>query len=207
MTASDFKDGKILPLIEEFYTIQGEGYHTGKAAYFIRIGGCDIGCRWCDSKYSWRADYDKAVQTEEILKEAASHPAKAIVVTGGEPLNYDMDYLTNQAKKLGLKCFLETSGAPGMSGDWDWVCVSPKKNSPPKKANYALADELKVIIYEEADFDWAERCAEKVNRNCKLYLQPEWSRHKLNTQKIVNYILDKPKWALSLQTHKLINIP
>jgi 7-carboxy-7-deazaguanine synthase len=207
MTASDFKDGKILPLIEEFYTIQGEGYHTGKAAYFIRIGGCDIGCRWCDSKYSWRADYDKAVQTEEILKKAASHPAKAIVVTGGEPLNYDMDYLTDQAKKLGLNCFLETSGAPGISGDWDWVCVSPKKNSPPKIANYALADELKVIIYEEADFDWAERCAEKVNRNCKLYLQPEWSRHKLNTQKIVNYILDKPKWELSLQTHKLINIP
>ena len=207
MTASDFKDGTILPLIEEFYTIQGEGYHTGKAAYFIRIGGCDIGCRWCDSKYSWRADYDKSVHTEEVLRKAASHPAKAIVVTGGEPLNYDMDYLTDQAKKLGLKCFLETSGAPGMSGDWDWVCVSPKKNSPPKKANYALAHELKVIIYEEADFDWAERCAEKVNRNCKLYLQPEWSRHKVNTQKIVEYILDNPKWELSLQTQKLINIP
>jgi organic radical activating enzyme len=207
MTVSNFRGGKILPLIEEFYTIQGEGYHTGKAAYFIRIGGCDIGCRWCDSKYSWRADYDKAVPADEVLGKAASHPAKAIVVTGGEPLNYNLEYLTSEAKKLDLKCFLETSGAPEMSGEWDWVCLSPKRNSPPKNANYALADELKVIIYEDRDFEWAEYCAQKTEKNCKLYLQPEWSRHKENTQRIVDYILEHPKWELSLQTHKLINIP
>ena len=202
-----FTDGKKLPLIEEFYTIQGEGYHTGKAAYFIRIGGCDIGCMWCDSKYSWRADYDKTADTQEVLIRAASKAAKAIVVTGGEPLNYNLDFLTKNAHELGLKTFLETSGSLIMSGEWDWVCLSPKKQSPPKSENFAIANELKHIIYDDSDFEWAEECAEKVNPNCRLYLQPEWSRSEENTIKVVEYIKQNPVWQLSLQSHKLINIP
>lgn len=202
----DFLKGKKLPLIEEFYTIQGEGYHTGKAAYFIRIGGCDIGCRWCDSKYSWRADYDKAADTEDLVQKAADLPAKAIVVTGGEPLNYAMDFLTAQAREAGLQCFLETSGRPRLSGQWDWICLSPKKNNPPEKQVFLVADELKIIICDDIDFEWAEHCAALVKKTCKLYLQSEWSRRKINTQKIVDYIKENPCWELSLQTHKLIGI-
>ncbi|MEA2041375.1 MAG: 7-carboxy-7-deazaguanine synthase QueE [Bacteroidota bacterium] len=202
-----FKDGKRLPLIEEFYTIQGEGYQAGKAAYFIRIGGCDIGCQWCDTKYSWQVDVDSAVKTSEIMSRASAEPAKAIVVTGGEPCSYNLDFLTQTAYKEGLKTFLETSGSYKITGNWDWICVSPKRQSPPLSENYALSDELKFIIYEEADFEWAEACAKHVGEDCKLYLQPEWSRRKENTPKVVEYIKQNPQWQLSLQSHKLINIP
>ncbi len=203
----NFSEGKMLPLLDEFYTIQGEGYNTGKAAYFIRIGGCDIGCHWCDSKYSWRADRDKAVHVDEILAKTDLYPAKNIVVTGGEPLNYNLDYLCDLARSKGLSRFLETAGAQKLSGQWEWICVSPKRNSPPLTENYLRANELKVIIYDKDDFTWAEECAVKVTENCRLYLQPEWSRRNKNLPAIVEYIKENPKWSLSLQTHKFINIP
>ncbi len=202
-----FSDGKSLPLVDDFYTIQGEGYNFGQAAYFIRIGGCDIGCNWCDSKYSWRVNVDKVVAVDEIIKRASLYPAKAIVVTGGEPLNYDLTYLCQVAKDFGLRRFLETSGSVKLSGEWEWVCISPKRNSPPFPENYQKADELKVIIFDEEDFNWAKECAKNVSEKCRLYVQPEWSRCKTNINKIVDFVKENPEWCLSLQAHKFINIP
>ena len=202
-----FEKGQKLPLIEEFYTVQGEGYHTGKAAYFIRIGGCDIGCRWCDTKISWNADIHCLMQTDEIIANAARQKAKAIVVTGGEPLSYDLNYLCLKAKEAGLMTFLETSGAYPLTGEWDWICLSPKFQKPPVDELYGLADELKVIIYNDEDFNWAEDCSRKIGTNCKMYLQPEWSKKAENTVKIFEYIKQHPKWNLSVQLHKYLNIP
>ena len=202
-----FENGRKLPLIEDFYTLQGEGFHTGKAAYFIRIGGCDIGCYWCDTKYSWRADLNKLVSIEEIAAKAIQYPANSIVVTGGEPLMYNLDPLCNLLKKNNTKTFLETSGSHPLTGTWDWICLSPKPNNPPLPEILPLANELKIIIYEEKDFLWAEKYAKLVSPKCHLFLQPEWSRRKINTPKIVEYIKNNPKWRLSLQTHKYIGIP
>ncbi|NOZ35732.1 MAG: radical SAM protein [Chlorobi bacterium] len=202
-----FENGKKLPLIQEFYTLQGEGYHTGKAAYFIRIGGCDIGCSWCDTKVSWNADIHSLAKTDDIIEKAFLSEAKSIVVTGGEPLSYDLDYLCKKADEKNLQTFIETSGAYPMSGKWDWVCLSPKKQKPPLKENYLAADELKVIIFNDDDILWAEKCSEKVSENCILYLQPEWSTRKENTPKIIEYIKKNPKWNLSVQLHKYLRIP
>ncbi len=202
-----FEKGRKLPLIQEFYTIQGEGYHTGKAAYFIRIGGCDIGCSWCDTKVSWNADIHSLAETEDIIEKAFLSEAKSIVVTGGEPLSYDLDYLCKKANEKKLETFIETSGAYPMSGKWDWVCLSPKKQKPPLPENYLAADELKVIIFDDDDLIWAEACSEKVSENCKLYLQPEWSRREENTPKIIDYVKKHPKWNLSVQLHKYLRIP
>jgi 7-carboxy-7-deazaguanine synthase len=196
-----------LPLVEEFYTIQGEGYQTGKAAYFIRLGGCDIACSWCDSKISWNSDLFPMVEVDEIVKNAAKHPAKAVVVTGGEPLSWNLDYLCGELKKLGIQTFIETSGAYPLSGKWDWICLSPKKQNPPQPAIYSVAHELKVIIYSEKDFAWAEENAARVNDSCKLFLQPEWSRYKTLIPVIVDYIKEHPKWLVSLQAHKFMKIP
>ena len=171
-----FEEGKMLPLVEEFYTIQGEGYHTGKAAYFIRIGGCDVGCSWCDTKFSWNPSLHPVLPADQIVEHVLEHPAAAVVVTGGEPLMAPMDYLTGELKKYGIETFLETSGAYPLSGTWDWICLSPKKNAPPVDELYKVAHELKVIITSEADLDWAVENASKVGEACKLYLQPEWSR-------------------------------
>lgn len=202
-----FENGKKLPLIDEFYTVQGEGFQSGKAAYFIRIGGCDIGCQWCDTKISWNVDIHKLESTDRIIENAYNSEAKSIVVTGGEPLSYDLNYLSKKAKEKGLKTFIETSGAYPATGEWDWICVSPKKQKPPLKELYDMADELKVIIFKDKDFEWAEEASKNVNEECKLFLQPEWSNRREMTPKIVEYIKKDPKWNLSVQMHKYLEIP
>lgn len=198
--------GEMLPLMEEFYTIQGEGYHTGTAAYFIRIGGCDVGCHWCDVKESWNAELHPPTHIEKIVDNAKKY-AETVVVTGGEPLTWDMTQLTTQLKEAGLRVHIETSGAYSVSGSWDWFCLSPKKNKLPVGDAYKIADELKVIIYNKHDFIFAEEQAEKVNENAILFLQPEWSKREEVTPLIVDYVMNNPKWRVSLQTHKYLNIP
>ena len=200
-------DGTLLPLMEEFYTIQGEGYHSGKAAYFIRLGGCDVGCHWCDVKESWDADLHPLTFSDEIVKNASKYPGKAAVITGGEPLLYNLDYLTKRLKKSGIATFIETSGAYPLSGDWDWICLSPKKFKAPRPDVTPFANELKVIVFNKSDFIWAEENAKMVAPNCKLYLQPEWSKSSEMTPFIIDYVMNNPKWEISLQTHKFLNIP
>lgn len=201
------EDGTLLPLMEEFYTIQGEGFHSGKAAYFIRLGGCDVGCHWCDVKESWDAELHPLTLTDDIVKNAEKYPGKAVVVTGGEPLIYNLDYLTSELQKRGIKTFIETSGAYPLSGNWDWICLSPKKFKSPRPVILPLAGELKVIVFNKSDFIWAEEHAAHVSENCKLYLQPEWSKHAEVTPLIIDYVMQNPKWEISLQTHKYLNIP
>ncbi len=198
--------GEMLPLMEEFYTIQGEGFYTGTAAYFIRIGGCDVGCHWCDVKESWNATLHPPTITENIVSNAKKY-ADTVVVTGGEPLMWDMNVLTQKLKEAGLKVHIETSGAYELSGNWDWICLSPKKNKLPTQILYDKADELKVIIYNKNDFIFAEEQALKVNQNAILFLQPEWSKKTEMTPLIVEYVMKNPKWRVSLQTHKYLNIP
>lgn len=200
-------DGTLLPLMEEFYTIQGEGFNTGKAAYFIRLGGCDVGCHWCDVKESWDAELHPLTPSDHIVEHAAALPGKAVVVTGGEPLIYNLDYLTAELRKKEIKTFIETSGAYPLSGYWDWICLSPKKFKAPLAEVCLAAHELKVIIFNKSDFDWAEKYAETVSPGCKLYLQPEWSKSKDMTPLIIDYVMQHPKWEISLQTHKYLNIP
>lgn len=200
-------DGTLLPLMEEFYTIQGEGYHSGKAAYFIRLGGCDVGCHWCDVKESWDADLHPLTLSDSIVSNALKHPSKAVVITGGEPLLYNLDYLTKSLKKSGISTFIETSGAYPLSGDWDWICLSPKKFKAPRPDVTPFANELKVIVFNKSDFIWAEEHAKMVAPNCKLYLQPEWSKSAEMTPLIIAYVMNNPKWEISLQTHKFLNIP
>ena len=202
-----FEGGNKLPVIEEFYSLQGEGYNTGKAAYFIRVGGCDICCSWCDSKISWSPDLHSLTPIETIINNVAMTPAKAVVVTGGEPLSYNLDPLCSGLKKNNIQTFLETSGAYAITGIWDWICLSPKKHTPPLPSVYNIAHELKVVIFEDDDFLWAEEAAKNVNTECKLFLQPEWSRYKQNIAKIVEYIKANPKWCISLQAHKFMRIP
>ncbi len=198
--------GEMLPLMEEFYTIQGEGFHTGKAAYFIRVGGCDVGCHWCDVKESWNADLHPATSALEIVKNVKKY-ANTVVITGGEPLMWNMDFITKALKKEQIKIHIETSGAYPLSGNWDWICLSPKKTKLPLENIYPEAHELKMIIYNKSDFKFAEEHAAKVNENCELYLQPEWSNREKMTPLIVDYVMQNPKWKISLQTHKYLNIP
>ena len=197
----------MLPLIEEFYSLQGEGFNMGKPAYFARIGGCDVCCHWCDSKESWDADKYPPVLTDTIIEHAGSYPAKSIVVTGGEPLLYNLDYLCSGLRQAGIKTFLETSGSSALSGDWDWICLSPKKDAHPLTEIFKKADELKVIIEELPDLEWAEQNAKKVSSHCLLYLQPEWSRRNDMIPVIVEYIKSHPQWNISLQSHKYMRIP
>jgi organic radical activating enzyme len=203
----DFEEGKKLPLVEKFYSLQGEGFHTGKAAFFIRVGGCDIACHWCDSKISWNPEIHPVIKTDDIVKEAAGYPAKAVVVTGGEPLMYPLDFLCKELKKQGIETFIETSGSHELSGIWDWICLSPKQQAPPLPGIFAMADELKIIVSHEEDFAWAEENAAKVRETCRLYLQPEWSRYKEMILPITEYIKAYPKWQVSLQSHKFMRIP
>ncbi|MFC7358486.1 7-carboxy-7-deazaguanine synthase QueE [Jejudonia soesokkakensis] len=198
--------GIMLPLMEEFYTIQGEGFHKGTAAYFIRVGGCDVGCHWCDVKESWNPDIHPPTQIEAIANNAAMY-SKTIVITGGEPLMWDMNPLTSLLKEKGLDTHIETSGAYTLSGTWDWICLSPKKLKLPTPEVYQAANELKVIIYNKADFKFAEEQAAQVNDKCILYLQPEWSKRDTVIPLIVDYVMANPKWMVSLQTHKYLNIP
>jgi len=200
-------DGSFLPLMEDFYTIQGEGFHSGKAAYFIRLGGCDVGCHWCDVKESWNAEMHPLTETDQIIRNAEKYPGKAVVVTGGEPLIYNLDYLTLELQKRGIKTFIETSGAYPLSGTWDWICLSPKKFKAPRPDISPLAGELKVIVFNKSDFNWAEEYADTVSKDCKLYLQPEWSKSADMTPLIIDYVMQNPKWEISLQTHKYLNIP
>jgi 7-carboxy-7-deazaguanine synthase len=202
-----FEDGRLIPLVEEFYTIQGEGYHTGKAAYFIRVGGCDVGCSWCDTKFSWNPDLHPLVPAEQIVEHVLEHPAAAVVVTGGEPLMVNMDYLTGLLKDAGIVTFLETSGAYELSGSWDWICLSPKKNSPPVSSIFGRAQELKVIVSAEEDLEWADENAARVGPLCKLYLQPEWSRREQILPLIVDFSKNHPRWMISIQSHKYMHIP
>jgi organic radical activating enzyme len=200
-------EGKLLPLMEEFYTIQGEGFNTGKAAYFIRIGGCDVGCHWCDVKESWDASLHPLTTAEKIIENVLDSKTPAVVVTGGEPLIYNLVYLTGLLKQHQIQTYIETSGAYPLSGNWDWICLSPKKTMLPKEENYKAAHELKIIVFNKHDFIWAEEQALKVSKDCYLYLQPEWSKRNEITPLIVEYVKQNPRWMISLQTHKYIDIP
>ena len=198
--------GEMLPLMESFYTIQGEGFHKGAAAYFIRLGGCDVGCHWCDVKESWDALLHPPTLTTEIVENTTQF-SDTVVVTGGEPLMWDMSILTKLLKEKNKSVHIETSGAYDLSGNWDWICLSPKKRKLPKNEIYQVANELKMIIYNKSDFEFAEREAAKVNQKCVLFLQPEWSKRDLVMPLIVDYVMQNPKWKVSLQTHKYLNIP
>jgi organic radical activating enzyme len=198
--------GKLLPLMEEFYTIQGEGFHTGKAAYFIRVGGCDVGCHWCDVKESWDANLHPPTLSTSIVENVKKY-AKTVVVTGGEPLMWNMNFITSLLKNVGIRTHIETSGAYPLSGCWDWICLSPKKTKLPLENIYLKANELKIIIQNKHDFKFAEEQALKVSKNCELYVQPEWSKREIMTPLIVDYVMKNPQWKISLQTHKYLNIP
>ena len=197
----------MLPLMEDFYTIQGEGFYQGSAAYFIRLGGCDVGCVWCDVKESWDASAHPLVSVEEMARKARSSGAQIAVITGGEPVMYDLTRLTDILKALGLRTHLETSGVYPITGTWDWICFSPKKFKQPHDSVLAKADELKVIVYNKSDFAWAEEFASKVSQDCHLFLQPEWSKEKEVLPLIIEYVKSNPRWQVSLQVHKYMNIP
>lgn len=196
-----------LPVMEAFYTLQGEGLHQGRAAYFIRLGGCDVGCVWCDVKDSWDANRHPQKQVEDIVQEAAKNAARIAVITGGEPLMHNLDFLTKTLQQQGFATHIETSGAHPLSGSWDWICLSPKKFKKPLEAILPLANELKVVIFNQSDFQWAEEYAAKVSPACKLYLQPEWDKAEKMVPIIIDYILQHPQWELSLQIHKYIHVP
>jgi 7-carboxy-7-deazaguanine synthase len=196
-----------LPVVEEFFSLQGEGYHTGKAAYFIRLGGCDIGCSWCDSRFSWNPDIHPLIATKIIIDHVVESGADSVVVTGGEPMMWNLDYLCKGLKNKNIRTFVETSGAYPLSGDWDWICLSPKKNMPPVGEICKIAGELKVIIQDKSDFGWAEKYQKMVSSECRLYLQPEWSKFDNVISEIVEYIKKNSEWRISLQVHKYMHIP
>lgn len=196
-----------LPVMEHFYTLQGEGFHQGKAAYFIRLGGCDVGCVWCDVKESWDADKHPKYTIEQLIAEVKKTPAEIVVITGGEPLMHNLEELTEEFQTAGLKMHIETSGSHPLSGLWDWICLSPKKFKVPLATILPLAHELKIVIFNKSDFDWAEKYEALVSPNCKLYLQPEWDKAAEVTPVMIEYIKANPQWELSLQIHKYINVP
>lgn len=201
------QQGGILPLMEHFYTIQGEGFHTGKAAYFLRLGGCNIGCPWCDVKESWEASAHPQVAVEQMLEFVRKKKAKTCVVTGGEPTLYNLLPLTELLQSAKIRTHIETSGAYHITGKWDWITVSPKRYKKPLDESLAKASELKVVIFHLNDLRWAEENAEKTNKNCMLYLQPEWSKREENLPQIIEYVKQNPQWQISLQTHKFMNVP
>ena len=207
-----------LPVMESFYTLQGEGFYQGRAAYFIRLGGCDVGCVWCDVKDSWNADKHPKFTVDEIVEKAkeevssfkfqvSSNPKGLVVITGGEPLLHNLDDLTKALHSAGFETNIETSGSSPLSGNWDWICLSPKKFKAPLPEVIPFAAELKVVVFNKNDFDWAEEHAAKVSPHCKLYLQPEWDKRETVTPLIIEYIKNNPQWELSLQLHKYINVP
>ncbi len=197
----------LLPLMEHFYTIQGEGYNSGKAAYFLRLAGCDVGCVWCDVKESWDALKHPQVSYNQMISFIKEVKAPHVVITGGEPLMYDLTEFTEALQQQGFKTWIETSGAHEMSGKWDWVCLSPKKFKMPVDSVYQYADELKIIVYNKSDFEWAQLQAAKVTKACKLYIQPEWSKEKQMMPLIIDFVKQNPEWTISLQTHKYLDIP
>jgi 7-carboxy-7-deazaguanine synthase len=196
----------MLPVMEAFYTIQGEGFYQGHAAYFVRLGGCDVGCVWCDVKESWDADAHPKQSVQEIVDEALQFPARLVVITGGEPLMHDTNALTLAFQHAGFKTNIETSGSSPMSGSWDWICLSPKKFKEPLPEICAQSHELKMIIYNKSDFEWAEKYAALASPNCQLYLQPEWSKSDSMIDSIISYIQQNPQWQLSMQLHKYLGV-
>ena len=196
-----------LPVMEHFYTIQGEGFHQGRAAYFIRLGGCDVGCVWCDVKDSWDAGRHPLRAIEDLVAEIKQYPVKIAVVTGGEPLMHDLTELTQQLQAAGLRTHMETSGSSPLSGSWDWITLSPKKFKAPLPEVVPFAHELKVVVFHKSDFAWAEQWASQVSPSCKLYLQPEWSKAEIVTPWIIDYVKAHPQWQLCLQIHKYIRVP
>ena len=195
-----------LPVMESFYTIQGEGFHQGRAAYFIRLGGCDVGCIWCDVKESWDATKHPLLAIEKLVENVKQTPAKLVVITGGEPLMHDLNFLTQKLQQAGFETNIETSGSSPLSGSWNWICLSPKKFKAPLPEVVPFANELKIIIFNKTDFKWAEEYAEQVSTSCKLYLQPEWTKSAEMMPLIVDYIMANPQWELSLQIHKYIGV-
>ena len=193
--------------MELFYSLQGEGYHQGKAAFFIRLAGCDVGCVWCDVKDSWDASKHPVLSVEEIVAAASAHPSRIAIVTGGEPLLHELDPLTTALKAAGFQTHIETSGSSPMSGSWDWVCLSPKKFKAPLAESIKAADELKVVVFNKSDFDWANSFVNDVNTDCKKYLQPEWEKSDAMTPFVIEYIKSNPSWELSAQLHKYIQVP
>ncbi len=197
----------LLPVMEHFYTLQGEGFHQGRAAYFIRLGGCDVGCVWCDVKDSWDAAKHPQLNVDDLVSPIAKTAAELVVITGGEPLMHNLDELTNALKATGLSTHIETSGAHPLSGQWDWICLSPKKFKAPLAGILPLAHELKIVVFNASDLAWAEKYAALVSPSCKLYLQPEWDKAAAVIPLIIDYIKANPQWDLSLQLHKYINVP
>lgn len=197
----------LLPVMEHFYTLQGEGYHQGRAAYFIRLGGCDVGCVWCDVKDSWDASKHPKYQVSDLIAEVKKTAAEMVVITGGEPLMHDLDELTEQFRDAGLRLHIETSGSHPLTGTWDWICLSPKKFKAPLSPVLQLAHELKVVVFNKSDFEWAGKYEALVAPHCRLFLQPEWDKAEEVTPMIIDYIKANPQWELSLQIHKYINVP
>ena len=210
MNSSDavlIKEGKLLALMEAFYSIQGEGFHTGKAAYFLRIGGCDVGCHWCDVKESWNVNLHPLIEVEEIIKLIDETRVDTVVITGGEPLMWNLNLLCTRLRRKGLQVYLETSGAYPMSGEFDWICFSPKKNQKAFDEIKELANELKIIVQNKNDLKWAKQQQLEVSASCKLYLQPEWSKRDEVTSLITDFVMENTEWQISLQTHKYMNLP
>jgi len=203
----EIKEEVLLPVMEAFYTLQGEGMHNGRAAYFIRLGGCDVGCHWCDVKESWDAAAHPKLPVGQIVSEASQYPGRLAVITGGEPLMYDLGELTSRLQSEGFQTNIETSGVYPLSGNWDWICFSPKKFKEPHPGIYEAAHELKVIIFNKSDFEFAEHHAQKVSDDCHLILQVEWSKREQMMGQVIDYIMKNPRWRMSLQTHKYMNIP
>ena len=206
-TTATYPTTTTLPVMERFYTIQGEGNYQGNAAYFIRLGGCDVGCHWCDVKDSWEADRHPQLELADIVSEAARFPGRIAVITGGEPLMHHLDALTSALHAAGFRTHMETSGSSPLSGSWDWITLSPKKFKAPLPEICSLANELKVVIFNKSDFAWAEKYAALAGPHCKLYIQPEWNKAAEMTPLIIDYIKENPRWQLSLQVHKYINVP
>ncbi len=207
MSVSDKMEVGNLPVMEQFLTIQGEGFHSGRSAYFIRLGGCDVGCSWCDVKESWDAQEHPLHSTAELVERVLETNTNFSVITGGEPTMYDLNDLTKALNDNGIQTAIETSGVYELTGNWHWICFSPKKFKPPVPSIYEVASELKIIVYNQHDLKWAEEHAEKVQSFCALYLQPEWGKQDEMMPLIINYVKQNPKWKISLQTHKYLNIP
>ncbi len=198
---------EVLPVMEQFYTLQGEGRYSGRAAYFIRLGGCDVECHWCDVKESWDAESHPKLTVDALVEACTNTQAEFAVITGGEPTMHNLTALTEALNSKNIECAIETSGTHPLTGTWHWICLSPKKFKPMLDEYYTSAHELKVVINHKSDLEWAENHAQKINENCLLYLQPEWDKRDKMLPLIIDYIKENPKWRLSLQTHKYIDIP
>jgi organic radical activating enzyme len=210
MNSSDdllVKEGKSLPLMEAFYSIQGEGFYSGKASYFLRIGGCDVGCHWCDVKESWDANLHPLTAVKDIVKLIGKNKVDTVVITGGEPLMWNMSFLTDSLRQKGLKVHLETSGSYPLSGKFDWICLSPKKNQRALDEIQEIANELKIIVQNKHDLKWAKQQQKEVTNSCELYLQPEWSKKDVVMPIITDFVMKETDWKISLQTHKYMNLP